>query len=119
VLTRHLLALTVAVFAPLAISACGGQTNVSRASGQCSEQIILSLAPGFGRTGKVIKTISRGADVQLEYLRSSSPALHVYKLTTEGKDPGCRNALARLRQDSHVRFAEPDGRRSHYDAAAN
>ena len=50
-------------------------------------------------------------DVQLEYLRSTSPTVSVYALSTRGKDPGCQGALSRLRQDSHVRFAEPDSRR--------
>jgi hypothetical protein len=111
------LSVLLAVLAPLALTACGGHTNVSRAAGGCDEQIILSLAPGFGRTDRVINELSKGAGVQLEYLRSSSPNLHVYRLTAKGKDPQCQNALARLRQDSHVRFAEPDQRRSHFDAA--
>lgn len=102
---------------PFAVTACGGHTNVSRAEGGCSEQIMLSLAPGFGRTDKVIDDISRASKVHLEYLRSASPTLHVYELTSKGRDPQCQNALARLRQDSHVRIAELDARRSHYDAA--
>ena len=32
------------------------------------------------------------------------------------EDPGCTHALARLRMDSRVRFAEPDARRTHYDS---
>jgi hypothetical protein len=109
--------LALTAILPLALSACGGHTNVSQDGSRCSEQIILSLAPGFDRTGKVIKELSRGADVRLEYLRSSSPNLHVYRLTSDGKDPECHEALARLRQDSRVRFAEPDERRTHFDAA--
>lgn len=108
----------LAALLPFVMSACGGHANVSRAGGRCAEQIILSLAPGFGRTDKVMKDISRKADVRLDYLRSASPNLHVYMLTAEGKDPQCYNSLARLRQDSHVRFAEPDERRTHFDAAS-
>jgi hypothetical protein len=114
---RHFFPLLLAAVAPLAISACGGHTPVSRASGQCSEQIILSLAPGFHRTDKVMDDLTDDAKVRLEYLRSASPTLHVFKLTAKGKDPECHAALARLRQDSHVRIAELDARRSHYDAA--
>jgi len=106
-----------AAVVPLVLSACGGHTNVSRADGGCSEQIILSLAPGFGRTDKVIGDISHEAKVRLEYLRSASPTLHVFSLSAKGRDPQCHDALARLRQDSHVRIAELDARRSHYDAA--
>jgi hypothetical protein len=117
VLKGRTLSLLFGVLAPLALAACGGHTNVSRAAGGCDEQIILSLAPGFDRTDRVIKGLSKGARVQLEYLRSASPNLHVFQLTTKGKDPQCQDALARLRQDSRVRFAEPDNRRMHFDAA--
>jgi hypothetical protein len=102
---------------PLVLGACSGHAQLSRASGGCSEQIILSLAPGFARTDKVINELSRGAQVHLEYKRSASPNLHVFLLTAAGKDPQCQDALMRLRQDSHVRFAELDERRTHFDAA--
>ena len=47
--------------------------SVVESIGQCAEQIVLSLSPGIDRTDKVIKQLSRAADVRLEYLRSSSP----------------------------------------------
>jgi hypothetical protein len=115
--TRRFFPLAIAALVPLAISACGGHTNVSRVGEECSEQIILSLAPGFDRTDKVVKELSRGAHVRLKYLRSASQTLHVFMLTADGKDPECHDALARLRQDRHVRIAELDGRRTHFDAA--
>jgi hypothetical protein len=52
------------------------------------------------------------ADVKLEYVRSTSPTLFVYSLSAGGVDPGCRGALSRLRQDSQVRFVEPNSRRT-------
>jgi hypothetical protein len=107
--------LLLAALAPLALSACAGHPNVSEFD-RCNEQITLSLAPGFGRTDQVIKELSRGADVRLDYLRSASQNLHVYRVSSDGKDPGCVNALARLRQDSRVRFAEPDVRRTTFGA---
>ncbi|MEP7244587.1 MAG: hypothetical protein ABI885_13045 [Gammaproteobacteria bacterium] len=88
---------------------------MSRAN-RCSEQITLSLAPGVDRTDRVVKDVSRNADVQLEYLRSASPTLHVFTLTTPANDPGCNDALTRLRQNRHVRFAEIDRRRSYLDS---
>jgi hypothetical protein len=106
----------LAALAPLAVAACGGTANVSRASGQCSEQIVLSLAPGFGRTDKLVKELAHDANVRLEYLRSASPNLFVFALSAKAKDPGCTDALARLRQDSRVRFAELDRRRTHFEA---
>jgi hypothetical protein len=72
----------------------------------------LSLAPGVGRTDRVMDRLEDDANVRLEYVRSSSPTLFVYSLSARGKDPGCRGALSRLRQDSQVRFAELDGRRT-------
>jgi hypothetical protein len=108
--------LALAVLASFAAAACGGNANVSRADDQCSEQIILSLAPGFGRSDKLIEELSRDADVRLEYLRSISPNLFVFALTARARDPGCTNALARLRGDSRVRFAELDQRRTHFDS---
>jgi hypothetical protein len=107
--------LLLAALAPLALSACAGHPNVSEFD-RCNEQITLSLAPGFGRTDQVIKELSRGADVRLDYLRSASQNLHVYRVSSDGKDPGRVNALARLRQDSRVRFAEPDVRRTTFGA---
>jgi hypothetical protein len=117
VVKRLIPSLALAALLPLALGGCGGHTNVVSVTDRCNEQIILSLAPGFDRTGKVIKELSHGADVRLEYLRSSSPNLHVYRLTSDAKDPACHDALARLRQDTRVRFVEPDERRTHFDAA--
>ena len=108
--------LLLAALAPVALSACAGHTTVSDEASRCNEQITLSLAPGFDRTDKVIKELSRGADVRLDYLRSASPNLHVYRISSKGNDPQCVNALARLRQDSRVRFAEPDVRRTTFGA---
>ncbi len=73
---------------------------------------MLSLAPGMLRTGREIDRLEDDANVKLEYVRSTTPTLFVYSLSTRGADPGCRSALSRLRQDSHVRFAEPDGPRT-------
>jgi hypothetical protein len=97
--------------APLLLAACGGNSNIARAE-QCREQITLSLSPGVFRTDRVEDRLQDDADVNLTFLRSTSPTLFVYELSARGKDPGCRSALTRLRQDSRVRFAEPDRRRT-------
>jgi hypothetical protein len=95
----------------VALASCGGNKNIARED-QCREQVVLSLAPGVLRTGREVDRLEDGANVKLEYVRSSSPTLFVYSLSTRGVDPGCRKALSRLRQDSHVRFVELDGRRT-------
>lgn len=97
--------------ASLALASCGGNTNVARED-QCRQQVVLSLSPGVLRTDRVMDRLADDAKVELEYVRSTSPTLFVYSLSARGSDPGCRGALSRLRQDSHVRFVEPDGRRS-------
>jgi hypothetical protein len=73
---------------------------------------MLSLAPGVNRTGREMDRLEDDAGVKLEYVRSATPTLFVYTLSARGADPGCKSALSRLRQDSHVRFAEPDSRRT-------
>jgi hypothetical protein len=105
-----LIVLAVSV-TPLVLTACGGNSNIARAE-QCREQITLSLSPGVFRTDRVEDRLQDDADVSLSFLRSTSPTLFVYELSARGKDPGCRSALTRLRQDSRVRFAEPDRRRT-------
>jgi hypothetical protein len=105
------------VLASLASSGCGSNPPVSRAAGQCSEQIVMSFNPGVRRTDDLADELAHRADGHLEYMRASTPNLFVYTLTSRAKDPGCTQALARLRMDSRVRFAEPDARRSHFDSA--
>jgi hypothetical protein len=97
--------------APLALTSCGGNKNIARED-QCREQVVLSLSPGVLRTGREMDRLQDNANVKLEYVRSSSPTSFVYSLSTRGVDPGCRSALSRLRQDSHVRFVEPGDRRT-------
>jgi hypothetical protein len=92
------------------LASCGGNRNIARED-QCRQQIVLSLAPGVIRTDREVDRLEDGAEVKLEYVRSTSPTLFVYSLSAGGVDPGCRSALSRLRQDSHVRFVEPDGHR--------
>ena len=97
--------------APFVLSACGSQPKIPLAE-RCNEQIMLSLSPGVGRTDRVMEGLEEDARVHLEFLRSAGPTLHVYTLTAKGRDPGCVSALSRLRQESNVRFAEPERRRA-------
>jgi hypothetical protein len=105
-----------ALLATFCVAACGGHTPVLSADERCHEQITLSLAPGVLRTDRVMNKVSRNSDVDLDYLRSVSTNLHVFMLTADGRDPQCHDALTRLRQNSLVRFAEPDGHRTAFDA---
>ena len=95
----------------IALASCGGNTNVARED-QCRQQVVLSLSPGVIRTDREEDRLEDDASVKLEYVRSSSPTVFVYSLSARGADPGCRSALSRLRQDSHIRFVEPESRRT-------
>lgn len=77
----------------------------------------MSFNPGVRRTNDLAEDLADHVKGRLEFVRASTPNVFVYSLTSRAKDPGCTQALARLRMDSRVRFAEPDARRSHYDAA--
>jgi hypothetical protein len=103
--------LALVVLGSLTLASCGGNKVIARED-QCREQVVLSLAPGVGRTDRVMGRLEDDANVKLEYVRSTSPTLFVYTLSTRLADPGCRTAMSRLRQDSHVRFVELDGRRT-------
>lgn len=94
----------------MALASCGGNTYVARED-QCRQQVVLSLSPGVTRTDREMDRLQDDTNVSLEYVRSTSPTLFVYSLSTDANDPGCRSALSRLRQDSHVRFVEPESRR--------
>ncbi len=100
----------------LALQGCGSNPPVSRAAGQCSEQIVVSFNPGVRRTDDLADDLADHVNGRLEYVRATTPNIFVYSLTSRAKDPGCTAALSRLRMDSRVRFAEPDARRSHYDS---
>ena len=107
----HFARFALITMAPLALVSCGGNKNIAR-DDQCREEVVLSLSPGVLRTGREMDRLEDGAGVKLKYVRSSSPTLFVYSLSAGGVDPGCRRALSRLRQDSHVRFVEPSDRRT-------
>jgi hypothetical protein len=94
-----------------ALASCGSNKTLARED-QCREQVILSLAPGVLRTDREMDRLEDNSDVKLEFVRSTGPTLFVYSLSTRRADPGCRSAMSRLRQDSHVRFVELDGRRT-------
>lgn len=103
--------LALSCLGSVALASCGGNTYVAPEN-QCRQQVVLSLAPGVVRTDRVMDRLEDDASVRLEYVRSTSPTLFVYSLSTGGSDPGCRSALSRLRQDSHVRFVEPERHRT-------
>lgn len=78
---------------------------------------MLSVIVSFAESGvksppdsTLLEDISRTARVELTYVRSLTPALHVLLLRA-GDDGDCERALGRLRSDPRVRSADIDARR--------
>jgi hypothetical protein len=60
----------------------------------------------------LLQRISRARRIELMYVRSLTPALHLLVLrSADPDDPDCQRALARLRLDPRVRSADIDERR--------
>jgi len=96
--------------APAAPAAPSG----NRAAG-CTLRVIVSFAPGGAPSSpdaSFLRELSSAIRVELTYVRSLTPALHVLVLRADdADDPDCQRALARLRSDPRVRSADIDQRR--------
>lgn len=97
----------VPLFCFLALTACAARAD-------CSLQVIVSFSQDVqsppGAT--FVKDLSRAARVELNYVRSVTPSLHVFVLeAADADDPGCGRALGRLRSDPRVRSVDIDARR--------
>ncbi len=91
------------------------QSSAPQTSG-CTARVIVGFAQAIQGEpdAALVKDIALAAHVNLSYVRSISPALHVFVLTSgEDSDSGCVGALARLRADSRVRSVDIDARRKH------
>src|SRR6185312_14423822 len=59
-----------------------------------------------------LQKLSHDTGVELTYVRSLTPSLHVLVLSADdADDPDCQRALGRLRSDPRVRSADIDQRR--------
>lgn len=106
---RRLAAVVVSIW----LVGCVTRSPPVPAAADCSLRIIVSFAEG-GVKGRpestLLRKISRAARVELTYVRSLTPALHVLVLRAkEGSD--CERALGRLRSDPRVRSVDIDERR--------
>jgi len=61
-----------------------------------------------------VTDLARAVGVQLALIRTVTPGLYVFSLASAESDPGCREALERLRRDARVRSAEIDARRARH-----
>lgn len=64
-----------------------------------------------------VSELARATGVQLAFTRAIKPGLYVFSLASAEADPGCREALERLRRDARVRSAEIDARRAPHGPA--
>ena len=83
-------------------------------AGTCALQVIVSFAPGVHTPPEdgLMKDLSRVSGVNLVYLRSVNPELHLFSLSAVGDD--CGKAVERLRSDPRVRSVDVDQRRQHH-----
>ncbi len=112
----------------LALAACAAQSPASDAAARpdaaahpdaatrpagCSIRIIVAFSQSVQRPpdDALVKEVAHAAGVNLMYVRSVNPELHVFILTAADPVSGCDRGLERLRADSHVRSADIDARR--------
>ena len=105
-LRRHLLW----VLGSVVFVACAGP----RPPAGCSLRVIIAFSQDFQSAPDpaFVRDVARAARVELTYVRSITPALHVFTLAAaDGGEAGCEKALARLRSEPRVRSADIDARR--------
>jgi hypothetical protein len=77
--------------------------------------VIASFAPSSvpnAPDATFLQKLSHDTGVELTYVRSLTPALHVLVLSADdADDPDCQRALGRLRSDARVRSVDIDQRR--------
>jgi len=81
----------------------------------CSLRILASFSPSNALNAPdaaFLQKLSHDTGVELTYVRSLTPSLHVLVLSADdADDPDCQRALGRLRSDPRVRSADIDQRR--------
>lgn len=78
--------------------------------------VLVTFIPGIAQppSPDLVSDLALRAHIRLEFVRSIWGDLDAFKLSVDGPDPGCRNALERLRQDARIRSADPDQQRRHH-----
>jgi hypothetical protein len=70
----------------------------------------MARAPGDG----FVKDIARAAGVELVFVSTIAPNLHVFTLSKADGESGCHDVVEGLRRDSRVRSVAIDTRRQHH-----
>jgi hypothetical protein len=95
----------------VAFVACAGHPVTDP---ECGLRVIVAFSQDFQSApdAAFVRDVARAARVELTYVRSITPALHVFTLAAANAgDPGCEQALARLRSEPRVRSVDIDARR--------
>jgi hypothetical protein len=91
------------------------RASVIASGARCTLRVIVSFAQGDAPAppdAAFLQELASAARLELTYVRSLTPALHVFVLSADGADdPDCQQALGRLRSDPRVRSADTDQRR--------
>lgn len=81
----------------------------------CKARIIVGLAQAEPSPDeKFVTDLAHAAGVQLTFIRTVGRSMYVFSLMSAESDPGCREALERLRRDARVRSVEMDARRARH-----
>jgi hypothetical protein len=119
---RSLLQMVLLLGATAAVIGCATQSatgadketsDVPRSAGPCDSKILVSFAQGTPQPPdrSLIQDIERSAGVRLLFVSQISGNLDLFALSVPEVDPGCENALRRLRLDSRLRSADLDAHR--------
>lgn len=114
-----LLGRLASLFIALSLVACAANPGSGTAADEDTADCTLRVIASFAQRGApsppdatFLQELSRDAGVQLTYVRSLTPVLHVLVLSADdADDPDCQRALARLRSDTRVRSVDIDQRR--------
>ncbi len=61
-----------------------------------------------------VKDLAHAAGVELVFVSTIAPNLHLFSLSATDGESGCQHALEGLRRDSRVRSVDLDTRRQHH-----
>jgi hypothetical protein len=92
-----------------ATAACAQPRDVAREPGGCSVQAIVALQ--VDPEPSLVADLGRASGARLELVRTMTPNLHLFSLTTPADEAECAAAVERLRRDPRVRSVDIDERR--------
>lgn len=107
------------IFFVLALVACASRSGPGTSADDTTADCTLRVIASFSESGvqhppdaAFLQGLARDAGVQLTYVRSLTPDLHLLVLSADdADDPDCERALERLRSDPRVRSVDIDQRR--------